>query len=230
MNAPRLLDLFCCAGGAGMGYHRAGFEVTGVDIAFQPRYPFAFVQSDALEYLAEHGDEYDVIHASPPCQSFTAAQRQSKNSAAHPDLVDPTRQLLIATGKPWVIENVPGAPLRDYIQLCGTAFNLRATDTDGEPLQLRRHRWFESSEFLWGPPACNHDRNIRTASVYGHGGGWDRIWRDHPSRAGGYVPHRTVCAELLGIDWPMKKRELSESIPPAFTEWIGRQLIASLDE
>jgi site-specific DNA-cytosine methylase len=121
---PRLLDLFCGAGGAGMGYHRAGFEVVGVDIAPQPHYPFEFHQGDALEYLAAHGHEFDAIHASPPCQRYSSIQRITKNKHKWPDLVDPVRQLLIKSGKPYVIENVQGAPLRVDAFMCGSMFGL----------------------------------------------------------------------------------------------------------
>ena len=107
-----------------MGYHRAGFEVTGVDIAPQPRYPFSFIRADALEYVAEHGSEYDAIHASPPCQRFTRAQNAARNASAHLDLIPETRQHLRAAGVPYVIENVVGSPLESPVILCGLAFGL----------------------------------------------------------------------------------------------------------
>ena len=131
----KLLDLFCGAGGAAMGYHRAGFDdITGVDIKPMPRYPFKFIQGDALEYLAAHGAEYDVIHASPPCQAYSIMQHANHMRKDHPDLVDSVRDALKQTGKPWIIENVPGAPLIDPILLCGLSFGLRVI----------RHRLFES--------------------------------------------------------------------------------------
>ena len=122
-----------------MGYSRAGFEVVGVDIAAQPRYPFEFIQGDAIEYVKEHGHEYDAIHASPPCQAYTNAQKIMRND--HPELLEPTREALNATGLPWVIENVPGAPLIEPIELCGGMFGLRTY----------RHRLFESSHALTAP-------------------------------------------------------------------------------
>lgn len=223
----KILDLYSCAGGAAMGYHRAGFDVTGVDIDPQPNYPFAFVQADAIQYVLEHGHEYDAIHASPPCQTYSRTKTLHDND--HPDLVEATRDALEAVGKPWVMENVVGAPLRDPMTLCGTQFGLVAPDVDGVPLKLVRHRLFESNVALTPPAKCHHDRGIITASIYGAGGGWTPKHRDNPSRRGGYIPHTRVVRELLGIDW-MTKHELSQSIPPVFTEWVGGQLIQHLTE
>ena len=142
----RLLYLFCGAGGAGMGYHRAGFEVTGVDIAPQPRYPFKFIQSDALEYLAAHGAEYDVIHASPPCQGYSRLRHLPwLKDRVYPMLIDKTRELLDKTGKPWIIENVEDSPLVG-ITLCGLMFGLN----------VYRHRKFEMSTFMLQPPHQPH--------------------------------------------------------------------------
>ena len=126
----RLLDLFCCAGGAGKGYVDAGFEVVGVDIDPQPNYPFEFHQADAIEFVSAHGHEFDAIHASPPCQAFSKTKTLHDNE--HPDLIEPTREALIATGKPWVIENVVGAPLINPIKLTGQHFGMVAPDVDGE--------------------------------------------------------------------------------------------------
>lgn len=209
---PRLLDLFCGAGGCAVGYHRAGFDVVGVDNRPQPRYPFAFVQADALEYCREHGAEFDVIHASPPCQAFTDL-KEMWNAKEHPDLLTPTRDLLRTLGKPYVIENVEGAPMVNYITLCGTAMGL-GTDT----AELRRHRRFEIEPHILMVPPCAHGLKDRVIGVYG-GHGRDR--------------RRTVNAQdfstadrriAMGIDW-MTGTELSQAIPPAYTEWIGRQLI-----
>lgn len=219
---PRLLDLFCCAGGAAMGYHRAGFEVVGVDLAFQKNYPFEFHQADAIAYVREHAHEFDVIHASPPCQAFSRTKTLHSNE--HPDLVAITREALIASGKPYIIENVVGAPLRDPLILCGTEFNLTAPDVDGVPLKVLRHRLFESNVALHGNGGCRHDPTVLTASIYGAGGGWTPTHRDSPTRRGGYVPHTDVCRALLGVDWT-NKHELSQVVPPAFTEHLGRQLI-----
>lgn len=224
-NHPRLLDLFCCAGGAAVGYARAGFEVVGVDIAFQKNYPFEFHHGDALAYVAEHGHEFDAIHASPPCQTYSRTKTLHANE--HPDLVDVTRDALNATGKPWVMENVVGAPLIDPLVLCGTEFGLTAPDVDGVPLKVLRHRLFESNIPLTRRGECNHDPSILTASIYGAGGGWTPEHRDSAKRRGGYVPHTDVCRELLGVDWTTK-HELSQVVPPAFTEHLGKQLMAHL--
>jgi DNA (cytosine-5)-methyltransferase 1 len=236
MSAPRLLDLYCCAGGAGMGYHRAGFDVVGVDINPQPHYPFDFVQSDALEYLAAHWQEFDAVHASPPCQAFTRAGALSDDKAergvhsrkTHLDLLTPTRAMLQLLPVPWIIENVPGAPMIDFITLCGSEFGLVAPDTDGVPIALRRHRQFESSHWLAGAGGCQHRSDMFTGSVFGHGGG-DQLKFRGTKEGGGYVPSKAVSAALLGIDWRVSKRELSEAIPPAYTEHLGRQLIGMLE-
>jgi DNA (cytosine-5)-methyltransferase 1 len=220
---PRLLDLYSCAGGAAVGYARAGFDVVGVDIRRHRNYPYEHHVSDALEYLRDHGREFDAIHASPPCQKFTKAGAVARR--AHLDLLTPTRAALEDLGLPFIIENVPGAPMASYVTLCGSEFGLRATDLDGTVLQLRRHRQFESNVFLMGAGGCRHDPRLPTASVYGNG----TAWKAAPeARRGGYVPHKSVCAQLLGIDHRMTKRELSESIPPAYTEFLGRQLLAQL--
>jgi hypothetical protein len=143
----RLLDLFSGAGGAAMGYARAGFEVIGVDIVMQPRYPFEHYVADALEYLTTHGHEYDAVHASPPCQAYANVTNWRGAGADHPDLLDATRALLVATGRPWVIENVPEAPLRPDFLLCGSQFGLK----------VRRHRAFETSPRLYSlMPPCHH--------------------------------------------------------------------------
>ena len=195
----KLLDLFCGAGGAAMGYYRAGFtDITGIDINPMPRYPFKFIRADALEYLAEHGREYDVIHASPPCQAFTIARKIFGRE--HPDLLTPVRELLQKAGKIWVIENVPGAPMRPDVMLCGSIF--------GQP-RLIRHRWFELSfPFPHLLPPCQHD-NGNIISVFGHGG---------------HIYHsKWEWEKVMGIDW-MTRKELAQAIPPAYTEFIGRQL------
>lgn len=204
----KLLDLFCGAGGAAMGYYRAGFDdITGVDINPMPRYPFKFIQADALEYLAEHGHEYDVIHASPPCQhySWSAARWGREN---YPDLISATRGQLenyINYGRVYVIENVIGAPLHTTIELCGTMFGLK----------VFRHRRFESSVLLFQPHHYPHNGRVGFneddfITVAGHGGdGSARFER---------------WQKAMGIDW-MTKEEMAEAIPPAYTEWIGKQLM-----
>jgi DNA (cytosine-5)-methyltransferase 1 len=211
---PRLLDLFCGAGGCSVGYERVGFDVVGVDIMPQPNYPFAFIQHDALAFLEDmlawrgqpHG--FDAIHASPPCQAFTAAR--VIHNREHADLLTPTRELLKKTDLPWVIENVPGAPMRKDLVLCGTQFDGLASDNG----QLLRHRWFEFSDPSIAPtlvPPCRHDRP--TISVFGHGG---HIYH-------GVEDWRVV----MGIDW-MKRDELAQAIPPAYTEFVGEQLLDHL--
>jgi len=211
---PRLLDLFCCQGGAAMGYSRAGFDVVGVDIAPQPRYPFEFHQGDALEYLAAHGHEFDAIHASPPCQAFTAL-KVMYNAKPHPDLLTPTRAALIALGKPYVIENVEGAPMVNYVTLCGTAFGL-GTDA----MELRRHRRFEvSPPFLMVPP-CAHGLKPVIGIYGGH-------WRDRRENAPVKNLPLSEAVIAMGIDW-MSGHGLSQAIPPAYTEFIGRHLRAAL--
>lgn len=210
----RLLDLFCGAGGAAMGYSRAGFdEIVGVDIRPQPRYPFAFVQGDALEYIFAYGKEFDVIHASPPCQAYSI----SKNNGCHvgaPMLVAVTRTALKNCGRPWVIENVFGAPLRFPVMLCGQSFGLSTGNFD-----LARHRYFESPIGLMTTP-CNHRAGF-TIGVYGNG---TNAW--HRKKFGRCVRQRELC-EAMGIDW-MTRKELSQAIPPAYTEYLGRQLLAAL--
>lgn len=220
MSDPRLLDLFCGAGGAAMGYSRAGFEVVGVDIKPQPHYPFEFHQADALEYVAEHGREFDAIHASPPCQRWTAYARRPAHVGEYPDLIGRTRRWIdgqtrsISWPKPYVIENVRGAPLRSSLMLCGSAFGL----------DVRRHRYFESGALLPGAPDCNHSAqaprfpqatnraNLRRTVEVG-------VWR---------IPLETQ-KRAMGVDWNVELEELSEMVPPAYTEWIGRQLIAALE-
>lgn len=231
MSAPRLLDLFCGAGGCSVGYARAGFEVVGVDLKAQPRYPFEFIQGDALQYAGVNWMDFDAIAASPPCQHYSVTRHS--HSKEHPDLVPATREMLQFTGKPWVMENVPGAPMTNYVELCGASFGLEATDDDGAPLVLRRHRLFETNFMVWDPPpcACGKYRNagVMVGGVYGAGPSnrskapWDGFGR----RRGGYTPKQHVRAELMGIDW-MTQGELSQAIPPAYTEFIGRALLASL--
>jgi DNA (cytosine-5)-methyltransferase 1 len=219
MSRPKLLDLFCGAGGASAGYHRSGFRVTGVDVHSQPRYPYRFVRADALEYLAEHGEEYDVIHASPPCQRYTTASFRNAARSLHPDLIPDVRRALEASGKPWVVENVPGSPLRTpCVRLCGLMFSLT----------VFRHRLFESSCLLLAPPHPSH-RGKRIGEggfccVIGHGGGASRRLRI--SSAAGQ-DRKSNWALAMGIDW-MTRDELSQAIPPAYTEYLGRQLRLTL--
>ena len=217
MNKPRLLDLFSGAGGAARGYQLAGFHVTGVDIAPQPRYAGdVFVQGDALEYVAAHGHEYDAIHASPPCQKFTAlGNLHHKNGyrGRHVDLVAQTRQALRVVGVPYVIENVPGAPLENSIMLCGTMFGLR----------VYRHRCFETSWLMLAPVHVPHDDQTPNAGRGQSPKGFVTV-----SGSGGVqgVSFAYLCS-AMGIDW-MQKLELSQAIPPAYAEYIGAYLLQAL--
>jgi DNA (cytosine-5)-methyltransferase 1 len=213
MSRPRLLDLFCGAGGAAMGYHRAGFEVVGVDIKPQPHYPFEFHQGDALTWPLEG---FDVIHASPPCQAFS--QLNLHNRRLHGDLLPATRERL--SGLIYVIENVPRAPLLEPIELCGAFFNLEA-----EGHQVRRHRLFESSLALAAPPLPHH-HTWPTLGIYGDHG---RTRRRSNRINDGQLPAREALrlgSLAMGIDW-MSWRELTQAVPPAYTEFIGREVIAN---
>ena len=218
---PRLLDLFCGAGGAAMGYHRAGFDVVGVDIKPQPNYPFEFVKWDAVSFMGcglWESARLSAIHASPPCQGY------SKLAAMHPErtyprLIEPVRQMLRATGLPWVIENVEGSPMSHHpaldgtwgVVLCGTAFGLGVERGD-----LQRHRAFESS-FPIAPTACRHQRPA--VGVYGHGG--------HSGKH--RMLYRKEAAEAMGIDW-MSRDEMTQAIPPAYTKHIGQYLLEHLNQ
>jgi len=219
----RILDLFCGAGGAAMGYYRAGFEVVGVDIKPQRHYPFEFYQGDALEYCREHGHKFDAIHASPPCQAFTAL-KSMWNAKEHPDLVGPTRELLAAIGRPCVIENVVGAPLIAPFVLCGTMFGLGTGAAE-----LRRHRLFETTFDIGLVPPCQHGARANVIGVYGgHGRDGRRTVGVYGKRDRGVQEFSTAeRAEAMGIDW-MTGKELSQAIPPAYTELIGRQLLKLL--
>jgi hypothetical protein len=189
---PRLLDLFAGAGGAAMGYHRAGFDVVGVDIAPQPHYPFEFHQADALECPL---DGYDAVHASPPCQAHSKATAWRGDRLTHPELIAPTRRRLQRCGVPWVIENVPQAPIRRDYLLCGSAFGIA----------VQRHRAFETS---WGGfgmvNACRHQDLL----PFMHKG-------------------ERAFADAMGCSW-MTVKEAREAIPPAYTEFIGAQLLDHL--
>ena len=231
-----MLDLFCGAGGAAMGYHRAGFDVVGVDINPQPHYPFEFHQGDALRW--RDLSRFDAIHASPPCQAYSIATNAAHFHKDHPELVGPTRDLLMTTGLPWVIENVMGAPLLDApaldgragVLLCGATFGLEACDLDGTPLVLRRHRLFESSVIL-SQPQCGCDRYRRRGIGIGgvYGGGPENRSNADRHFGGGYTPPQSVRRELMGIDW-MNGAELCQAIPPAYTEWIGAQLVRAVTQ
>jgi DNA (cytosine-5)-methyltransferase 1 len=223
MTRPRLLDLFCGAGGCSVGYHRAGFDVVGVDLHPQPRYPYEFVQADALTFPL---DGFDAVHASPPCQAYSAGRNMWKGRLPddrHPDLVDATRARLIAAEAPYVIENVEGAPLTNYVVLCGDMFGLG----------VKRHRLFETSFFIWNPPICRASHPDFVASVFGNGalsrtprGGTTTHGTGNFMQQRVHVTHEEA-KRAMGIDW-MTRDELSQAIPPAYTEWIGEQLLAGL--
>jgi len=213
MSRPKLLDLFCGAGGCSVGYHRAGFDVTGVDARPQPSYPFAFVQADALAYLGEHGREYDAVHASPPCQRYSITRRIHGNGETHPDLLEPTRAALVSNGRPWIIENVPGAPVRFPVLLCGLMFGLR----------VFRHRLFESSVLLFCPPHPEHP----TGNCTGAGVGYSTGKEGYVCVAGNNF-NRQAGAAAMGIDWMRTRQELAQAIPPAYTEYLGRQLMRAM--
>lgn len=235
---PALYDVYSGAGGCSVGYHRAGYCPRGVDIRPQKNYPYAFIQMDALKFLRQLMlglcPRPSLIHTSPPCQKYSIMTRGRWQDREHPDLIEPTRQLLKVIGLPYVIENVGGAPLENAVMLCGTMFNLRASNG----AQLWRHRFFECNPTVWFAPAmCNHEsqpaigaydggqhplrkkriRKNAVIGVYGSSGG--HSIRDNKD---GYGIYDRKLA--MGINW-MTGKELSESIPPAYTEYIGRQML-----
>ncbi len=218
MTRPLLLDLFCGAGGAAVGYYRAGFDVIGIDIEPQPHYPFQFLQADAIAQHPLFLDMFDAIHASPPCQRYSTSTQATGNPDDHPDLVEPTRDMLEATGLPYIIENVEGAPIRPDVMLCGSMFDM----------QVRRHRVFELGGWIaWGAPTCRHRDQARrgpTVDVTGHAGG-----RNQTVRPGFPVKWFDVehARDVMGMPWA-DGRGCTEAIPPAYTEWIGTQLLEHL--
>lgn len=216
MGRPRLLDLFCGAGGASVGYHRAGFEVEGVDIKPQPHYPFEFHQADALTYPL---DGFDAYHASPPCPKFTMLNNLTplikRNSKQWIDLIAPIRERLSQLDKPYVIENVVGAPLLEPIKLCGVMFNLR----------VLRHRLFECSFPIFQPPHIKHKGTVNAGqymTVASMGGGFYIKDKYGEKRKGSRKTEDWKVG--MDIDW-MTRYELTQAIPPAYTEYIGRYLI-----
>lgn len=208
---PRLLDLFCCAGGAAQGYHEAGFEVVGVDIDPQPNYPFEFHQHDALTFPL---DGFDVVHASPPCQRYSDLAKRNGNADEWPDLVGPIRQRLIEWGGPWIIENVEGAPLLDPIRLCGTMF---------PGLRVIRHRLFESNVSLYEPEHPKHPLVFTHDKRKAHYGTLDQNSSFVQVTGGGNATIANKRA-AMGIWW-MNNRELNEAIPPLYTRYLGEQLL-----
>jgi DNA (cytosine-5)-methyltransferase 1 len=221
-----LLDLFCCAGGAAVGYHRAGFDVIGVDIHPQPNYPFRFEQADALDYLREELTldptlRAAAIHASPPCQGYTPMSNRYRGKGgvadSHPKLIDPVRELLIASGRPWIIENVVGArrAMRNPIILRGAMFGLG----------VDRPRLFESNVALTAPPLGTHSGPI--IGVYGERADGRRLLTRKDGselRAARSLEQGNAAMGSSMKTW----RELAESIPPSYTEHLGRQILAHL--
>jgi DNA (cytosine-5)-methyltransferase 1 len=226
---PIILDICCGAGGAGKGYDNVGFEVIGVDLHPQPNYPFQFIQADALDVLARlakgwpimcagdwlAAEEIVAFHASFPCQRWTAyGRRNGVDNSVKPDLITPGRELLRKIGKPYVLENVPGAPLEDPVRICGTSF---------DQLDVKRHRMFEANFPLVGT-GCDHNR--RTPR---YPGATNRSANSRRTvEVGVYRIPLETQKRAMGVDWDVTLGELSEAIPPAYTEHVGRQLLAHL--
>ena len=206
IKRPRLLDLFCGAGGAAMGYHRAGFEVVGVDIKPQPHYPFEFHQADALEYPLEG---FDAYHASPPCQEYSRTKSLHQHFS-YPDLLNDVWTRLLSMDKPWVMENVVGAPFQHWIMLCGMMFGLRTY----------RHRRFETSFLMMQPEHPKHIERVLNR-------GYDPNWTGFFCVTGGGNAPVAVMKKAIGIDW-MTRAEFTQAIPPAYTEYIGKYLMEAI--
>lgn len=213
MTRPRLLDLYCAAGGAGMGYHRAGFDVVGVDINPQPHYPFEFIRADCLSLNLDFLRSFDAIHASPPCQLYTRKTatwgRERKHWTDHPDLLEPTRKMLEEAGRPYIIENVVGAPMRCDVMLCGTMFGLR----------IIKHRQFELSfPVAYLLPECDHSDVYNPWQGKGRTAEKFREAQDTP-----WLPMAGGASRKAGISG-----DLYNAIPPAFTEWLGAHLLQEI--
>ena len=205
----KIADLFCGGGGAGMGLHRAGFEVVGFDINPQPNYPFEFHQQDALTVDLSG---FDAVWASPPCQAFSQATGYHPGArSTHPDLIEPTRATLGTSGLPWIIENVAGAPIRHDVMLCGEMFGLR----------VHRHRYFETNRLI---PNIKHERHRLKGAVHNC-----HVEAGYARLVAGHYSNHPDASDAMGIDW-MTRKELSQAIPPAYSEYLGRQLLAQLGE
>lgn len=222
VSSPRLLDLFCGGGGAAVGYHRAGFEIVGVDLAAGCAhwYPFTFVCADALTFPL---DGFDVVHASPPCKRYTsvggADRRRDRLFDPHPDYLTPTLERLAALDIPWIVENVPGAPLPDPVMYCGSSFGL----------DVRRHRLFASNVPLTAPP-CDHawqTPRFTSLDLHRHRGGQMASVVGVYGNTHGAGDSLELRQRAMGIDW-LDNRRLTQAIPPAYTEHIGGQLMRLL--
>jgi DNA (cytosine-5)-methyltransferase 1 len=218
----KLLDLFCGAGGCSVGYARAGFDVVGWDSVAQPDYPYQFHQGDAMGVLADRDylAGFDVIHASPPCPFYSHASNASGTAANHPALIEPVRDALRAWGGAYVIENVEGAgwAMDHPLLVCGWAMGLR---------HIRRHRLFESNVWLMSP-GCLCPRGD-SVSVFGDAGE-DRRKATIAAR-GGTMRKRVDlpdAAALMGVEWITSRKAVSNAIPPAYTEYVGAQLVDAL--
>ena len=213
---PKLLDLYCGAGGAGMGYIQAGFDVTGIDINPQPDYPGTFIQGDALAYLAAHGHEYDAVHGSPPCQASCTLTKGTNKGNEYLNLIPATRALFALLDVPTVIENVQGSDLRRDYTLCGEMFGLGVI----------RHRYFEVSRFTPMPP--EHKKHRGRVAGYRHG-----EWFDGPYFAvygdGGGKGTVAQWQQAMGIDWTGNRKSIAEAIPPAYTRYIGGQIMQYIE-
>lgn len=218
---PQLLDLFSCAGGAAYGYYQAGFEVVGVDIEPQPRFPFEFIRTDATNLTQEFLCSFDAIHASPPCQGYSDLAARHRHDHEWPRLIGPIRAMLAETKRPYVIENVENAPLVFPIVLCGTMF---------DSLRVIRHRLFEVNFSLPQPYHLPHGKHprVHTLDKRKHHYGKTDEWDDYVQVTGGGNCTVAAAKDAMGIDW-MIKNELNEAIPPAYTEYIGRHLIAAIN-
>ncbi len=214
---PKLLDLFCGAGGAGAGYAQAGFSVVGVDAAPQINYPFSFIQADALALDPGFVAQFDAVHASPPCQAYSVLSWRTGNANAWPRLIEPVRDLLVRSGLPYIIENVVGAPLLSPVTLCGTMF---------PSLRVLRHRLFETN-FALSPPEHGRHPKVHTFDRRKRHFGQTNEWVDFVQVTGGGNCTLGAARDAMGIDW-MKKKEINEAIPPAYTKLVGGQLLAHL--
>ena len=217
MNAkPKLLDLFCGAGGAGQGYIDAGFDVIGVDIEWQPDYPGVFIQGDAIAFLAANGHHYDAIHASPPCQASSALTKGTNKGKEYLNLIPASRALLALHNKPTVIENVQGSDLRRDLTLCGEMFGLGVI----------RHRYFETSGFAALPTP--HKPHRGRVAGWRHG-----EWFDGPYFAvygdGGGKGTVAQWQDAMDMHWTDNRKSIAEAIPPAYTRFIGGQIMARLE-